>query len=1092
MRNHFQTLLQGIVANPDQRISDLPMLTEPEKHRLLVEWNDTGRDYPKDKCIHQLFEEQVERTPEAIAVVLEDQELTYGELNRRANQLEHYLKKLGVGPEALVAIWMERSIEMIVGLLGILKAGGAYVPLDPNYPKERLEFMVADAQVSFLLTQDRLLEEGGSMVDSDRRSFSLDRPMQRICLDRDWELIARESDANPENSTTADNLAYVIYTSGSTGQPKGVAIEHRNTVAFLSWVHSAFNPEDLAAVLAATSICFDLSVLEIFAPLTCGGTIILVENALDLASIRQSAGVTLINTVPSVMAELLKANAIPESTRVMNLAGELLPTDLVDRIYKSTMATKVYDLYGPSECTTYCTRALRLPDGPRTIGRPIANTQIYILDAQRNPVPIGVVGEIYIGGDGLARGYLNQPELTAEKFIANPFSTEPGARLYKTGDLARYLPDGNIEFLGRIDHQVKLRGFRIELGEIEAALNQHPGIQDSVVVAREDKFGEKRLVAYIVPKQQFETAVLDSPWAESQNEQISNWEMLFEETFADAREPEDPTTNTAGVNSSYTNAPVPAAESREWVDHAANRVLSLKPNRVLDIGCGLGRTLFRVAPQCLRYWGTDFSQVALDYVERLLDLLGNKRGVVNLIRARADDFSDIPKSHFDTVVINGVVQYFPHIDHLVNVLEGALSAVEPGGMIFIGDVRSLPLLEAFQLSVDLYQSPDALPTDLLWQRVTRNIAQDEELVIDPTFFKALAYSRSRISCVDILLKRGWALNELTRFRYDVILYVEPQIQPDQNIPWLDWVKEKLTLGLLRQRLADQPDALGIAGVPNSRVLPEVRAAAGLAKGGQSTTVNELRHAIETMRDETFHPEAFWALEDDLPYSVDITWSRTGAEFFDVFLKRRNLNGGRRSPASFPGNTITPRPWRSYAHNPIEVKLNQTLRSSLRSLIGKRLPSYMMPSAFVFLDSLPRSPNGKVDRNALPAPEPTDFELEQNFTAPQTSIEKVLAQIWAELLGLEQVGIHANFFDLGGHSLLAMQVIFRLQGKFQVKLPLRTFFEQPTIASLALVIAEIQAAKPEQTDVLRILAGIESLSEDEAKKLIARHSEAKKI
>ncbi len=1075
-------MLQGIVANPEQRISDLPILTEPEKHRLLVEWNDTGRDYPKDKCIHQLFEEQVERTPEAIAVVLEDQELTYGELNRRANQLAHYLKKLGVGPEALVAIWMERSIEMIVGLLGILKAGGAYVPLDPSYPTGRLELMVADAQVSFLLTQDRLLEEGGSMVDSDRRSSSLDRPIQRICLDRDWELIARESDANPENSTTADNLAYVIYTSGSTGQPKGVQITHRSLLNLVFWHHQAFSltPFDHATQLAGPG--FDAAVWELWPYLTVGASIYIPDEMtrLDAASLRDwlVAQAITISFVPTALAESLLTLEWPQQTalRVLLTGGDTL------HLYPpETLPFRVFNNYGPTECTVVTTSGQVWPNADPvhrpTIGHPIANTQVYILDAHLNAVAVGVDGEIYIGGDGVARGYVNRPELTAERFIYHSLDGKPERRLYKTGDLARYCPDGNIEFLGRLDHQVKLRGFRIELGDIEAALSQHPGIQDSVVVAREDKFGEKRLVAYIVPKQQFETAVSDSPWAESQNEQISNWEMLFEETFADAREPEDPTTNTAGVSSSYTNAPVPAAESRDWVDHAANRVLSLKPNRVLDIGCGLGRTLFRVAPQCLRYWGTDFSQVALDYVERHLDLLGNKRGVVKLIRARADDFSDIPKSHFDTVVINGVVQYFPHIDHLVNVLEGALSAVEPGGMIFIGDVRSLPLLEAFQLSVDLYQSPDALPTDLLWQRVRRNIAQDEELVIDPTFFKALAYSRSRISCVDILLKRGWAQNELTRFRYDVILYVEPQIQPEQNIPWLDWVKEKLTLGLLRQRLADQPDALGIAGVPNSRVLPEVRAAAGLAKGGQSTTVSELRHAIETMRDETFHPEAFWALEDDLPYSVDITWARTGAEFFDVFLKRRNLNGGRRSPASFPGNTITPRPWRSYAHNPIEVKLNQTLRSSLRSLIGKRLPSYMMPSAFVFLDSLPRSPNGKVDRNALPAPEPTGFELEQNFTAPQTSIEKVLAQIWAEILGLEQVGIHANFFDLGGHSLLATQVTSRLRDKFQVELPLRTLFERPTIADLALVIAEMQA---EEANVSLILAEIEFLWEDEAK------------
>ncbi|HUK39959.1 MAG TPA: phosphopantetheine-binding protein [Candidatus Acidoferrales bacterium] len=414
-------------------------------------------------------------------------------------------------------------------------------------------------------------------------------------------------------------------------------------------------------------------------------------------------------------------------------------------------------------------------------------------------------------------------------------------------------------------------------------------------------------------------------------------------------------------------------------------------------------------------------------------------------------------------------------------------------MIFVGDVRSLPLLEAFQLSVDLYQAQDDLPTDLLWQRVRRNIAQDEELVIDPMFFEVLPRSLRRISCVDILLKRGWAQNELTRFRYDAILYVESREEPHANIPWLDWVKEKLTFALLRERLAAQPEALGITGVPNARVLPEVWAVARLARGDERMRAIDLRGTIETVRESAFHPEAFWALEHDLPYSVDITWSHTaGPEFFDVFLRRRNTTGSRRSPAKFPEKTINPLPWRTYAHNPIDVKLKRALRSSLRTLLKKTLPSYMIPSAFMFLDSLPLSSNGKVDRNELPPPEPTGFVLERNFIPPQTSTEKVLAEIWTTLLGLEQqVGIHADFFDLGGHSLLATQIVSRIRQEFQVELPLRTIFEQPTIRGLAVVITEMGAARREGTDVSRILAEIESFSDNEARALIAKCSEAKK-
>ena len=501
MAEHFCNLVASIVANPEQRISELPLLSEAEKHQLLAEWNDTNTDYPKAKCVHGLFEEQVERTPDAIAVIFEDQQLTYRELNNRANQLAHYLQKLGVGPEVLVGICVERSMDVVVGLLGILKAGGAYIPLDRSYPAERLEFVLADAGVAVLLTQTGLFDDREVCPNDSDRGFSvLDRRLQRIFLDRDWQLIVRESEANPENSPRADNLAYVIYTSGSTGQPKGVAIEHRNTAAFLAWVHNAFSKEDLSGVLASTSLCFDLSVFEIFAPLSCGGTVILLENALALATISTAARVSLVNTVPSAMIELLRLGAVPVTVGVINLAGELLRSELVRRIFESTFARKVHDLYGPSECTTYSTWTCRTADGPQSIGRPIANTQIFILDAHHIPVPIGVVGEIYVGGDGVARGYLNRTELTAEKFIYHSFDGEPTRRLYKTGDLARYLPDGNIEFLGRIDTQVKIRGYRIELGEIEAVLGQHPAIREAIVMVREDKPGDKRLVGYVVAR----------------------------------------------------------------------------------------------------------------------------------------------------------------------------------------------------------------------------------------------------------------------------------------------------------------------------------------------------------------------------------------------------------------------------------------------------------------------------------------------------------------------------------------------------------------------------------------------------------------
>lgn len=496
MLTHYEIILKEIVANPGQQVSKLRLLLDSERRQMFADWNDTRRAYPSDQCINELFEQQVARTPKAAAVLCGDEQLTYEELNRRANQLAHHLRSLSVGPEMLVGVMMERRIEIVIALLGILKAGAAYVPLDPAYPAKRLSFMLDDSRASVLLTETSLLER-----------IPAEHATRAICLDADWSRItAGLPDTNPEVLARPENLAYVIYTSGSTGRPKGVAIEHQSATAFIDWAGEVFDRQDLQGVLLSTSVCFDLSIFELFVPLSRGGRVILVANALQLAELPDTAEVTLINTVPSAMTELLRMRAVPGSVRVVNLAGEPFNEELVTNIYATTHVERVYNLYGPTEDTTYSTYTLLRSGEHVTIGRSIANKQAYILDANLQPVPIGVRGELYLGGVGLARCYLDRPELTAEKFIPSPFSA--GLRLYKTGDLARWLPDGNIEFFGRIDNQVKVRGFRIEAGEIETLLNKHPEVQASVVVAREDGAGEKQLVAYLVPQRPGEIEVL--------------------------------------------------------------------------------------------------------------------------------------------------------------------------------------------------------------------------------------------------------------------------------------------------------------------------------------------------------------------------------------------------------------------------------------------------------------------------------------------------------------------------------------------------------------------------------------------------------
>ncbi|EEF60272.1 non-ribosomal peptide synthetase [Pedosphaera parvula] len=493
MAGHFKALLEGIVANPDQLISELPLLTEPERRQVLLEWNNTGRAFSQDQCVHELFEAQVARTPQTVALTCGQQSLSYAELNSRADRLAEQLLTWGVRPETLVGVCLERSPVLLTALLAILKAGGAYVPLDPDYPKDRLQFVLQDAHAPLLLTQKEFADH-----------FALP-DMQVVCLDKESSEVLQgpepeiqSNDPNSQTRPSLNQLAYVLYTSGSTGRPKGVLIEHRSVVNLLGWAHELYTREELAGVLASTSVCFDLSVFEFFVPLSCGGRVILAENALELPQLPASGEVTLLNTVPSAMAELLRTRGLPASVRVVNLAGEPLSPQLVDELYRTQPCVrKVYDLYGPTEDTVYTTCALRRPGAPATIGRPLANKQVYILNEQQEPVPVGVPGELFIGGSGLARGYLHQAQLTSEKFIPHPFSADPSARLYRTGDLAAYLPDGNIEFIGRTDHQVKLRGFRIEFGEIEAVLTQHSAIREAVITLQGESSNNKQLVAYL-------------------------------------------------------------------------------------------------------------------------------------------------------------------------------------------------------------------------------------------------------------------------------------------------------------------------------------------------------------------------------------------------------------------------------------------------------------------------------------------------------------------------------------------------------------------------------------------------------------------
>jgi len=714
----------------------------------------------------------------------------------------------------LVGLCVERSPLMLIGLLGILKAGGAYIPLDPDYPTERISFMLEDSQVSLLLTQQHLLSQLPQ------------HQAQPICLE-EME-IDPNSQENLTGVVTASHLANVIYTSGSTGKPKGVMVEHKGLYNLALAQIEAFGVKEKSRVLQFASLSFDACLSEILMSLGAGATLYLgTKEALmpgtPLIERLRDYSITHITLPPSALA-VLPHEELPVLQTII-VAGEACSPQLMK---KWSVGRNFFNGYGPTEASVCATIAKCHPDDEKvTIGRPITNVQIYILDAQLQPVPIGVAGELHIGGAGVARGYLNRPELTQEKFIPNPFKNSKvkslpsnevkgqKSKLYKTGDLARYLRDGNIEFLGRIDNQVKIRGFRIELGEIEAVLSQHPMVQETVVVAQVDRNGDKNLVAYLVPA--LNNQVSDQQVTQWEREYVSDWQMLYEQAYGQPQTATDDLTfNISGWNSSYTGEPIPATEMLEWVESTVSRILSVSPQRVLEIGCGTGLLLSRIAPHTQEYWGADYASAALQQVDKICQRQGLQQ--VRLLHQMADDFTNIREGKFDTVVLNSVVQYFPSFEYLLQVLDGAMATIGESGTIFVGDVRSLPLLEAYHAAVQLSRLPGDTTVEQWQQQVNQSVTAEEELVIDPSFFIALSTRFPQITSVEIEPKRGYAQNnELTQFRYDVTLHVGGEV-PTPVETWLNWQLDSLSIAQVETQLKiEQPEVLGIRGVPNQRV-----------------------------------------------------------------------------------------------------------------------------------------------------------------------------------------------------------------------------------------------------------------------------------
>ncbi|WP_378741758.1 amino acid adenylation domain-containing protein [Nocardia brasiliensis] len=1043
---HFVALLTTVVADPDTALPELDFLEPAERERAVAAALPSEPAAEPALTLHELFAAQAIQTPDAVALTFGDSALSYGELAAAADQLAQRLRARGVGRGSFVGIHLERSADVVVAILAVLRAGAAYVPLDPMYPGDRIEFMIADSAARLVISHSSLASATAGagpellLIDEQADETVADLPLEK---------------AEPHDP------CYVIYTSGSTGVPKGVVIEHANVVRLFStttrWYD--FGPHDVWTMFHSYS--FDFAVWEMWGALLYGGRLVVVPGSVsrstaEFAELLAREQVTVLNQTPSAFTQLLRALENAPGTalavRWVIFGGEALDLSTLapwfDRYGESA---RLVNMYGITETTVHVTyRELTRADvtsaAGSLIGVPLPDLGVLIVDPAGRPVPDGVAGEMLVSGPGVGRGYLNRDDLTAERFVESPVLA--GRRVYRTGDLARRRADGDLEYLGRIDQQVKVRGFRIELGEIEAAITAHPGVDQAVVLARKDTGGSLSLVAYFTPGD----APADA--ADAEQDQVANWQVVFNSTYRQGHDG-DADFDISGWNSSYTNAAIPEEHMREWVEATVAAVRTLAPQRVLEIGCGTGLLLSRLAPQCAVYDATDVSASAIENVRTKIVEGNPDLEHVRLDLCAADDLPYDVAGPYDLILINSVVQYFPSADYLTRVLDSVVGLLAPNGVLFVGDVRDLTLSESFHATVEATNAPSAGAAELA-PAVRAALDRDAELVISPRYFDEFVAAHPTLAGSRIRLKRGEHLNEMSRFRYDAVLYAGQRGLPVRP-KLLDAATTPRQLAELLDR--ERPAAVLIPDVLDARVAGPLAVVDELRRGRASAA------QIRTVLADSggISPEDFLALADQVPYRIEAL-RRPGGRY-DVVATGWDV--------ALPAVPARETEWPDdlVISDPLRVKARDDLVVDVRAHLARRLPQHMVPAAVLVLDEFPLTTNGKLDRRALPAPVLRRNTLE--YEPPRTPLEQRVAHVFAHVLGIPRVGREDNFFDLGGHSLLAAQLILRLKETFGEDIPLGSLFARPTVAGVVALLAGEAAAEEAIDLAAEVAAAIES-------------------
>ncbi len=1022
----------------------------------ILEWNANLADWSLDYTLYELFITQTKKTPAALATISSSKSLTYIETLTYANQIAQLLKNRDIKPNQLVAVLMHKGWEQTVACLGILGSGAAFLPIDADWPELRIQQILAQGKVAIVLTQEAvLISLAGSNILSGIETFAVD----------DYSVWKDFSINNLSRQQQPRDIAYVIFTSGSTGKPKGVIINHQNAINTIFDINERFNINDHDKILALSNLSFDLAIYDFFGIWCSGGAVILpdgdkLKDPSHWLHLLIAHKVTIWNTVPMFMQMMVEhLNYLPKDSyssiantlRLTLLSGDWIPLELPNRIKQYFPINRVISLGGATEGSIWSiiypiketdTNWKSIP-----YGKPMRNQKMYVLNDDLLHCPLGIVGEIHIGGQGVALGYWGDVERSAISFIEHPVT---GERLYKTGDLGKWSKNGYIEFIGRKDTQVKISGHRIELGEIESVLMHHSSVKQCVVLSyKQEK--QQNLVAYIVPKTQ---KILTLEIAKDHDK---SWQKVYENIYAD-NNIDDLDLNIVGWHSSYTDKPIPKIEMEEWVKHTTNCILSLKPKKVLEIGCGTGLLVARIAPHCEEYIATDISANAINLVQILIR--SKKLDHVKTIQRSADDFSGWEDLKVDTIIINSVIQCFSNAEYLLNIINHASKLLFPSGKLFVGDVRHLGLLEAYHASVQFHKTFSSIPKDEFLRKVQMHVVREEELLVDPTFFHALKHHIPNLQHTQIILKTGKYFNELNKFRYDVILFIseEPIILVKPILK--NWLASDnlatLCTKLYNWKTSIEEGSLqvmGIKSIPNARLSVEEKTLKWMNADDKTALTDELRAGDITGID----PHDIIQIGNTLNLYVELRWHyKNPIQLFDAFFVTQSP-----SLLSFYPAITCEEPccdtddWQEYVNNPILIKLQRELVPELNNYLVTKLPYYMIPSTFILMSLIPLSSNGKVDRKALPFPDSKIYGNFKNTHEEITHTETILLELFSKALGQNIVGTTDSFFELGGNSLLAVQLIAAINQSFKANHPISLLFTHKTVKELARVVQSYQ-------------------------------------